>query len=129
MKPWPDQRADHQQQQPEGARGERARGIPCRAGAAAQRRYVSARNTSSRPPSANAGARAELVERALSDHPAAAEQDETVADAAGVGELVDREKERAAARRDGAQQRHRPRASAGSRGRRTARRAAGAAAA
>src|SRR5438309_92092 len=52
------------------------------------------------------GLPAQFVERALADHAAEAEQHQAVADARGVGELVDREKERAVAARDLAQERH-----------------------
>ena len=65
--------------------------------------YVSARNTSSRSRAAAGAARCrerrELVERAFAADAAAAQQHEAIADARGVGDLVDREEQRAAAAR------------------------------
>ena len=64
--------------------------------------YVSARNDLLEIPAlgraARAGQRGELVERALAADAPAAEQHEAIADAGGVGDLMDREEQRPAAR-------------------------------
>ena len=55
---------------------------------------VRARNTSSRSPLGQTRSRAKLVQRSLADDAAAAQKNESIADARRVAQLMDREKQR-----------------------------------
>ena len=69
--------------------------------------HVRARNTSSSPPlGADPLCARKLVERSLADDAAAAQQNETIANARGVAQLVDRQKQRAPCRACVAQDLH-----------------------
>ena len=90
-----DERADDEQQQPIRFRGEELATFFREQPRETPPTHVRARNTSSTPPSAEIRFGAKLLERSFAGDSASAEQHETIADARGVRELMDRQKQRA----------------------------------